>query len=174
MKNEKFTAVRKVTDNPFFNLYEMDALTNSGKPFGYYFGSRNDENHIKLKTKALNVEGIVIYPVLKEEPDKIVMIRQYRYPLDAYLYELPAGLVDGGETPAEAAIREMKEETGLDFDMRAAARLSGGRFSWEPDLPTNVRRPYSAMHQAASRIGIWKTAKAYKCCWQIRKRRKEY
>ena len=110
MKNEKFTAVRKVTDNPFFNLYEMDALTNSGKPFGYYFGSRNDENHIKLKTKALNVEGIVIYPVLKEEPDKIVMIRQYRYPLDAYLYELPAGLVDGGETPAEAAIREMKEE----------------------------------------------------------------
>ncbi len=117
MKNEKFTAVRKVTDNPFFNLYEMDALTNSGKPFGYYFGSRNDENHIKLKTKALNVEGIVIYPVLKEEPDKIVMIRQYRYPLDAYLYELPAGLVDGGETPAEAAIREMKEETGLDFEV---------------------------------------------------------
>ncbi len=117
MEKEKFTAVRKVTDNPFFNLYEMDALTNSGKPFGYYFGSRNDENHIKLKTKALNVEGIVIYPVLREEPDKIVMIRQYRYPLDAYLYELPAGLVDGDETPAEAAIREMKEETGLDFEV---------------------------------------------------------
>ena len=77
-KQERFTAVRKVTDNPFFNLYEMDARTNSGKPFGYYFGSRNDEEHIKLKTKALNVEGIVIYPVLKDAPDKIVLIRQYR------------------------------------------------------------------------------------------------
>lgn len=114
---KKFTAVRKTTDNPFFNLYEMDALTNSGKPFGYYFGSRNDEEHIKLKTKAMNVEGIVIYPVLKEEPDRIVIIRQYRYPLDAYLYELPAGLVDDGETPAQAAIREMKEQTGLDFEV---------------------------------------------------------
>lgn len=117
IENKKFTSVRKVTDNPFFNLYEMDALTNSGKSFGYYFGSRNDENNIKLKTKALDVEGIVIYPVLKEKPDKIVMIRQYRYPLDAYLYELPAGLVDNGETPAQAAIREMKEETGLDFEI---------------------------------------------------------
>lgn len=116
-EKKKFTEVRKVTDNPFFNLYEMDARTNSGKPFGYYFGSRNDEDHIKLKTKAMNVEGIVIYPVLKEEPDRIVMIRQYRYPLDAYLYELPAGLVDVGETPAQAAIREMKEETGLDFEV---------------------------------------------------------
>ena len=116
-KQERFTAVRKVTDNPFFNLYEMDARTNSGKPFGYYFGSRNDEAHIKLKTKALNVEGIVIYPVLKDAPDKIVLIRQYRYPLDCFLYELPAGLVDGGETPAQAAIREMKEETGLDFEV---------------------------------------------------------
>lgn len=117
MEKKKFTAVRKVTDNPFFNLYEMDALTNSGKPFGYYFGSRNDEEHIKLKTKAVNVEGIVIYPVWKEEPDKIVMIRQYRYPLDCYLYELPAGLVDRGETPDEAAVREMKEETGLEFEV---------------------------------------------------------
>ena len=117
MENKKYTAVRKATDNPFLNLYAMDALTNSGKPFGYYFASRNDEEHIKLKTKAMNAEGIVIYPVMKDAPDKIVMIRQYRYPLDAYLYELPAGLVDAGETPSQAAIREMKEETGLDFEV---------------------------------------------------------
>lgn len=112
---KKFTAVRKVTDNPFFNLYEMDAYTDSGKPFGYYFGSRNEEKHLKLNTKELNPEGIVIYPILKEEPDKIVMIKQYRYPIDAYLYELPAGLIDTGETIGQAAIREMKEETGLDL-----------------------------------------------------------
>lgn len=112
---KKFTAVRKVTHNPFFNLYEMDAYTDSGKPFGYYFGSRNEEKHLKLNTKELNPEGIVIYPILKEEPDKIVLIKQYRYPIDAYLYELPAGLVDQGETIGQAAIREMKEETGLDL-----------------------------------------------------------
>lgn len=45
------------------------------------------------------------------------MIRQYRYPLGDYLYELPAGLIDAGETPDIAAVREMKEETGLDFEV---------------------------------------------------------
>lgn len=118
MKKEtekKYTAIRKLTDNRFLNLYEMDAITDSGTPFSYYFASRNDEEHLKLNTKAMNPEGIVIYPVLKEKPDTLVLIRQYRYPLDEWIYELPAGLVDEGETPAQAAAREMKEETGLDF-----------------------------------------------------------
>ena len=112
---KKYTQIHKLTDNPFLNLYKIDALGNSGKPFNYYFASRNDEEHIMHKTKSLDSEGIVIYPVWKEDPSKLVMIRQYRYPLDAYLYELPAGLIDPGETAKEAAVREMKEETGLDF-----------------------------------------------------------
>ena len=119
MKNEnkKYTAVRKQTDNPFLNLYQIDALATSGAPFSYYFASRNDEAHIKHKTKELTSEGIVIYPVWRDDPEKLVMIRQYRYPLDAYIYELPAGLVDAGETPQQAAIREMKEETGFSFEV---------------------------------------------------------
>ena len=111
----KYTAVRKLTDNPFLNLYEMDALTDTGREFHYYFASRNREKELPLLTGKIPSNGIVIYPVWKKEPDKLVMIRQYRYPLDAWIYELPAGLIDEGESPTEAAIREMKEETGLDF-----------------------------------------------------------
>ena len=70
---------------------------------------------IKLLTKDMNAEGVVIYALLKDDPEKIVMIRQYRYPLGDYLYELPAGLIDEGEEPKQSAVREMKEETGLDF-----------------------------------------------------------
>ena len=44
-----------------------------------------------------------------------MLVRQYRYPLDDYVYELPSGLVDQGEDYRQAGIREMKEETGLDF-----------------------------------------------------------
>lgn len=114
-KRKKYTAVRRLTDNQFLNLYEMDALTDKGKEFHYYFASRNKEKELPLLTGRIPANGIVIYPVWKREPDKLVMIRQYRYPLDAWIYELPAGLVDEGESPREAAIREMKEETGLDF-----------------------------------------------------------
>ena len=112
---KKYTAVRKLTDNRFLNLYEMDALTNTGAPFNYYFASRNSEEKLPLLTGKLCSNGIVIYPIWKKEPEKIVMLRQYRYPLDAWLYELPAGLIDEGETASEAAVREMKEETGLTF-----------------------------------------------------------
>lgn len=114
-KKKKYTDVRKLTDNPFLNLYEMDALTNTGRKFHYYFASRNKEKDLPLLTGKVPSNGIVIYPIWKREPDKLVMIRQYRYPLDAWIYELPAGLIDEGESPKEAAVREMKEETGLDF-----------------------------------------------------------
>lgn len=112
---KKYTAVRKLSDNKFLNLYEMDALTNKGEAFHYYFATRNKWEELPLYTGELCSNGIVIYPVWEEDKEKLVMIRQYRYPLDTWIYELPAGLIDGGETPSQAAVREMKEETGLDF-----------------------------------------------------------
>lgn len=113
--NRKYTAVRKLTDNRFLNLYEMDALANDGAPFHYYFASRNREDELPLLTGEIPSNGIVIYALREDDPSRIVMIRQYRYPLGAYLYELPAGLVDQGETAEQAAVREMQEETGLSF-----------------------------------------------------------
>ena len=48
---------------------------------------------------------------LGTEP-QILMIRQYRYAAGGYLYEIPAGRLDGDETPESCAMRELKEETG--------------------------------------------------------------
>ena len=45
--------------------------------------------------------------------DNLVLIKEYRVPLGGYIYELPAGLIDEGETPVEAGLREFHEETGL-------------------------------------------------------------
>lgn len=117
MDGKRFDRVEKLTDNRFLNLYEMDAYTEKGMPFQYYFASRNPEEKLKLRTHDVHAEGIVIYPVWKDDPEKLVMIRQYRYPLDAWLYELPAGLIDAGEDANAAAVREMKEETGLSFEV---------------------------------------------------------
>lgn len=117
---KKYTKINKISDNRFLNLFHMHALTDTGRAFDYYFVSRRKEERLKLYTKDIQAEGVVIYPICKEDPAKMVMIRQYRYPLDDYLYELPAGLIDAGETPSEAAVREMKEETGMDFEVYEA------------------------------------------------------
>src|ERR1041384_909247 len=43
---------------------------------------------------------------------RILLVRQYRLPANAYLWELPAGRLDPGEKPLQAAKRELREETG--------------------------------------------------------------
>lgn len=46
-----------------------------------------------------------------DEP-QILLLRQYRYAAGGYLYEIPAGRMDPGESPLQCAERELKEETG--------------------------------------------------------------
>jgi ADP-ribose pyrophosphatase len=52
----------------------------------------------------------VMMPV--DEKGRVLLVRQYRLPARRYLWELPAGRMDPGETPLQAAKRELKEETG--------------------------------------------------------------
>lgn len=54
--------------------------------------------------------GVVI--AAQPEPDKVILIKQYRYSIDEELYELPAGRIEIGEDPFPCAQRELIEETG--------------------------------------------------------------
>jgi ADP-ribose pyrophosphatase len=47
-----------------------------------------------------------------DDKKRILLVRQYRLPAERYLWELPAGRLDPGETPLKAAKRELAEETG--------------------------------------------------------------
>jgi len=55
-----------------------------------------------------------IVPLLDPEAadPEVLLIRQYRYAADGYLYEIPAGRLDAGESPLDCARRELREETG--------------------------------------------------------------
>lgn len=43
---------------------------------------------------------------------ELVLVRQFRYGIDDFSLEIPGGIVDGGEDPLDAAVRELREETG--------------------------------------------------------------
>jgi ADP-ribose pyrophosphatase len=55
-------------------------------------------------------KSVVLLPL--PSPKEIILIRQYRYAVNRYLWELPAGSVDEGEEPEAAAVRECHEEIG--------------------------------------------------------------
>ena len=59
-------------------------------------------------------EAAVILPVTQS--GEFVLVKQYRPPVGRDVLEAPAGLVDPGEAPRDAARREMREETGYDLD----------------------------------------------------------
>lgn len=56
--------------------------------------------------------GVVI--ACQPSADEVILINQYRYPMDEELIELPAGRIDKGEDPFLAAKRELAEETGYE------------------------------------------------------------
>lgn len=74
------------------------------------------EDKLKIDNNDAIYSYIKIKPgvcVIIDTPEGFAVLREYRYPIKSWSYEFAAGIIDDGETPAEAAIREVKEETGF-------------------------------------------------------------
>ncbi|KAI1977664.1 ADP-ribose diphosphatase [Ophidiomyces ophidiicola] len=67
----------------------------------------------QTRPKDCPIDGVGIVAILqKPTGPEILLQKQYRPPVDKIAIEVPAGLIDAGETPEECAVRELKEETG--------------------------------------------------------------
>lgn len=102
---------RLLTDRKFVNLFEIIYSDKNGNDRKWDFVSR--QNPPKLETKAFDVVDAVIIVPWHVSSSRLVVIKEFRMPLNDYQYGFPAGLVDPGETPEQSAVRELYEETGL-------------------------------------------------------------
>jgi len=83
--------------------------------------------------------AVVILPLLQ---NKVILIEQYRYPIQKYILELPAGTLEKGEKPEETAKRELIEEIGY-----KANRLEPlGKFYASPGYTTEILYAYLALN----------------------------
>lgn len=72
---------------------------------------RNPRNAKSMKAVILEcADWVNIVAVTPEK--KVVVVKQFRFGVGKTTIEIPAGIIDRGETPAQAAVRELKEETG--------------------------------------------------------------
>ena len=70
-----------------------------------------DPSGFEIRRAIVHHNGSAVMMAL-DHRKRILLVRQYRLPARAYLWELPAGKLDEGETPLQAAKRELAEETG--------------------------------------------------------------
>jgi ADP-ribose pyrophosphatase len=85
-----------------------------------------------------HAETIAVLPLLDD--GRIVMVRQYRKAAEAILLEVPAGGIDGDESPEDAVRREMIEETGY----RVGSMRHLATFYTSPGFTTELMHLYQA------------------------------
>jgi ADP-ribose pyrophosphatase len=70
-----------------------------------------DPSGFEIKRAIVHHNGSAVMMAV-DDRKRILLVQQFRLPARAYLWELPAGRLDPGETPLRAAKRELTEETG--------------------------------------------------------------
>jgi ADP-ribose pyrophosphatase len=93
----KITSSKQVYDCGLFRVTEDEAVD---KKTGF-----------KIKRSVVRHIGSAVMMAV-DDKKRVLLVRQYRLPADKYMWELPAGRLDPGEKPIDAAKRELKEETG--------------------------------------------------------------
>ncbi|TDZ61721.1 ADP-ribose pyrophosphatase [Colletotrichum trifolii] len=105
----RVTATGPLSDSEarWIKLVKIDYNDQTGKARTWESAER------RTRPKGGEIDGVGIVAILeKPAGPEIILQKQYRPPIDQITIEVPAGLVDEGETAEEAAVRELREETG--------------------------------------------------------------
>lgn len=115
MKQNKVTKIKPLVETRYLSLYEAEYENKVGNTRTWTIASRKNIDTIQkqfFENKEDSADGVIIAAYHKDKK-KLVIIKQFRIPLNDYVYELTAGLIDPGEDARSTIGRELMEETGL-------------------------------------------------------------
>lgn len=105
--------LEKLTNTKYLNLYWAE-LENDKTKINYYIASRRKQEDLAINTHKIVSDSVRILPYFFDETGKmkVIIIKEYRYPVGQFLYTLPAGGIEKGEDIDHAVVRELREEVG--------------------------------------------------------------
>jgi ADP-ribose pyrophosphatase len=99
--NWKTLSSEYISKHRYFTARKDKCVTPNGKIIEEYYVVEMPKSACAL---AITEEG------------EALMVKQYRYPIEEILLELPGGFIDGSESPETGMARELLEETGYEFE----------------------------------------------------------
>lgn len=117
MKQSKVIDLKTLSKTKFLSMYEAKYENRVGNNKSWMIASRKSEEVLKEKFFKNNKDDddAVVIAAIHKPSNKLVLVRQFRVPINDFVYELTAGLIDEGEDFKTSVKRELKEETGLDL-----------------------------------------------------------
>ena len=116
--------IEKKNEGKYITRYDVTYLLNNGEEKVYEIISR-DKNITDIAQLRKTEPDSVVLIMEDETGEKILLNREFRMSIGEWIYNFPAGLIDPGEKPEEAAARELWEETGLTLK-EIKDRIDGG------------------------------------------------
>lgn len=110
----KLESINKVHEGKYITRYDLEYITENNNIKVYEMISRNKNIFGEEELKNNKIDAVVII-MHSEDKKKILLNKEFRLAADEWVYNFPAGLVEQGETIEQGAVRELKEETGLDI-----------------------------------------------------------
>ncbi|WP_158842907.1 NUDIX hydrolase [Saccharothrix deserti] len=121
-------------------IYENEWITVSMADISVPSGERFEHHVVSMKPAAMTA-------VLDESGENVLLAWRHRFPSDVWNWELPGGLIDGGEDAEQTAIREIAEETG--YRPRTVEHL----VTFEPMIGMVRNAHHVFLARGAERIG---------------------
>ncbi len=124
-------------------MQNFQVISSETKHLGIVFDLKIDKiqynsGNLGIREVILHNGGAVVLPITND--GKIMLIKQYRYPLNKVIWELPAGKLEKTENPDFAANRELEEETG--FKTKNLVKL--GEIATTPGFCSEILHLYLA------------------------------
>ncbi|HTL29715.1 MAG TPA: NUDIX hydrolase [Tepidisphaeraceae bacterium] len=134
----------KVLETPYYSITRDRVRRPVGEPFDYF---------------VMRPHRFAAGVIPTDDRGRVLLVHQWRHPAQKMQWEIPAGAVDGNESPQQAALRELREETGYD------AKRIDPLYAYHPSIGTSSQIFHLFVARDLAKVGTHDPVEIHEVRW---------